>query len=143
MAATAAALMLSSCSSLSYYTQAAQGQLELLTDSRPIDAWLADPSTNTKLRHRLEAARQIRRYAIQELKLPDNGSYTNFTNIKRPYVLWNVVATPELSLKPMQWCFPVAGCVNYRGYYSKQEAQAYAKQLRSQGHDVEVGGVSA
>jgi len=143
MAAAAAALMLSSCSSLSYYTQAAQGQLELLTDSRPIDDWLADPATNTKLRHRLEAARQIRRYAIQELKLPDNGSYTNFTNIKRPYVLWNVVATPELSLKPMQWCFPVAGCVNCRGYYSKQEAQAYAKQLRDQGHDVEVGGVSA
>ena len=143
MAAAAAAMMLSSCSSLSYYSQAAQGQLELLTDSRPIDDWLADPSTNSKLRHRLEAARQIRRYAIQELKLPDNGSYTNFTNIKRPYVLWNVVATPELSLKPMQWCFPVAGCVNYRGYYSKQDAQAYAKELRKQGHDVEVGGVSA
>ena len=143
MAAAAAALMLSSCSSLSYYTQAAQGQLELLTDSRPIDDWLADPATNSKLRHRLEAARQIRRYAIHELKLPDNGSYTNFTNIKRPYVLWNVVATPELSLKPMQWCFPVAGCVNYRGYYSKHEAQAYANQLRKQGHDVEVGGVSA
>ncbi|SFD52657.1 Predicted aminopeptidase [Massilia yuzhufengensis] len=143
MAAAAAALMLSSCSSLSYYSQAAQGQLELLTDSRPIDDWLADPATNAKLRHRLEAARQIRRYAIQELKLPDNGSYTNFTNIQRPYVLWNVVATPELSLKPMQWCFPVAGCVNYRGYYSKGEAQAYAKELRRQGHDVEVGGVSA
>jgi predicted aminopeptidase len=143
MAAAAAAMMLSSCSSLSYYTQAAQGQLELLTDSRPIDDWLADPATKPTLRHRLEAARQIRRYAIQELKLPDNGSYTNFTNIKRPYVLWNVVATPELSLKPMQWCFPVAGCVNYRGYYSKDEAQAYAKQLRRQGHDVEVGGVSA
>ena len=143
MAAAAAALMLSSCSSLSYYSQAAQGQLELLTDSRPIDDWLADPATNSTLRHRLESARQIRRYAIQDLKLPDNGSYTNFTNIKRPYVLWNVVATPELSLKPMQWCFPVAGCVNYRGYYSKQDAQAYAKELRKQGHDVEVGGVSA
>jgi predicted aminopeptidase len=143
MVVAAATLMLSSCSSLSYYSQAAQGQLELLTDSRPIDDWLADPSTNSKLRHRLESARQIRRYAIQELKLPDNGSYTNFTNLGRPYVLWNVVATPELSLKPMQWCFPVAGCVNYRGYYSKDEAQAYARQLRSQGHDVEVGGVSA
>ncbi|MFC0254082.1 aminopeptidase [Massilia consociata] len=143
VAAACAALMLSSCSSLSYYTQAAQGQLELLTDSRPIDAWLADPATNPKLRHRLESARQIRRFAIQELKLPDNGSYTHFTNLKRPYVLWNVVATPELSLKPMQWCFPVAGCVNYRGYYSKAAAQAYAKQLRAQGHDVEVGGVSA
>lgn len=143
MAAAAAALMLSSCSSLSYYTQAAQGQLELLADARPIDDWIADTNTNVKLRHRLEAARQIRRYAIQEMKLPNNGSYTNYTNLKRPYVLWNVVATPELSLKPMQWCFPVAGCVNYRGYYSKDAAQAYARQLRAQGHDVEVGGVSA
>ena len=143
MAAVAAALMLTSCSSLSYYTQAAQGQLQLLSDARPIDDWIADTSTNVKLRHRLEAARQIRRFAIQEMKLPDNGSYTNYTSLKRPYVLWNVVATPELSLKPIQWCFPVAGCVNYRGYYSKSDAQAYARQLRAQGHDVEVSGVSA
>jgi predicted aminopeptidase len=143
MAAAAAALMLTSCSSLSYYTQAAQGQLQLLSDARPIDDWIADTSTNVKLRHRLEAARQIRRFAIQEMKLPDNGSYTNYTSLTRQYVLWNVVATPELSLKPIQWCFPVAGCVNYRGYYSKTDAQAYARKLRAQGHDVEVGGVSA
>ena len=143
MAAACAALMLSSCSSLSYYSQAAQGQLELLTDSRPIDDWIADPHTSVKLRHRLETARQIRRYAIQEMKLPDNGSYSNYTHLKRPYVLWNVVATPELSLKPVQWCFPVAGCVNYRGYYSKAEAQAFARDLRAKGHDVEVGGVPA
>jgi len=143
MAAAAAALMLSSCSSLSYYTQAAQGQLSLLSDSRPIDDWIADSNTNTKLRHRLETARQIRRYAIQEMQLPDNGSYTHYTSLKRQYVLWNVVATPELSLKPLQWCFPVAGCVNYRGYYDKAAAQAYARQLRAQGNDVEIGGVSA
>ena len=143
MAAAAAALMLTSCSSLSYYTQAAQGQLQLLSDARPIDDWIADTGTSAKLRHRLEAARQIRRFAIQEMQLPDNGSYTNYTSLKRPYVLWNVVATPELSLKPIQWCFPVAGCVNYRGYYSKTDAQAYARQLRAEGHDVEVGGVTA
>lgn len=143
MAAAAAALMLSSCSSLSYYTQAAQGQLQLLSNARPIDDWIADGNTNVKLRHRLESARQIRRFAIHEMKLPDNGSYTNYTNLGRPYVLWNVVATPELSLKPIQWCFPVAGCVSYRGYYSQAEAQAYAKKLRAQGNDVEIGGVSA
>lgn len=143
MAAAAAALMLSSCTSLSYYTQAAQGQLALLSDSRPIDDWIADSNTNIKLRHRLETARQIRRFAIQEMKLPDNGSYTHYTSLKRQYVLWNVVATPELSLKPLQWCFPVAGCVNYRGYYDKAAAAAYAKQLRAQGNDVEIGGVSA
>ena len=142
-AAVSAVSLLASCSTLNYYTQAAQGQLSLLSNARPIDDWLADPATTTSLRHRLESARQIRRFAVQEMGLPDNDSYKNYAALKRQYVLWNVVATPELSLKPLQWCFPVAGCVNYRGYYSKDEAQAYARQLRAEGHDVEVGGVSA
>jgi predicted aminopeptidase len=142
-AAASAVSLLASCSTLNYYTQAAQGQLELLADAKPIDDWLADPATNTSLRHRLETARQIRRFAVQQMGLPDNGSYTNYAALKRKYVLWNVVATPELSLKPLQWCFPVAGCVNYRGYYSKADADAYANELRAQGRDVEVGGVSA
>jgi len=139
----AGAALLASCASLNYYGQAAQGQLSLLSDARPIDAWMADPATTPRLRVRLETARQIRRYAVQELGLPDNDSYKNYAALKQPYVLWNVVATPELSLKPIQWCFPVAGCVNYRGYYSKADAQAYAAELRSAGNDVEVGGVTA
>ncbi|KQY16886.1 aminopeptidase [Massilia sp. Root133] len=142
IAGTAAGL-LASCSTLNYYTQAAQGQLELLSDARPIDDWIADPGTSTKLRHRLETARQIRRFAVAEMALPDNNSYKNYAALKRQYVLWNVVATPELSLRPLQWCFPVAGCVNYRGYYDKAAAESYAKELRDAGDDVEVGGVAA
>jgi predicted aminopeptidase len=142
LAGTAAGL-LASCSTLNYYTQAAQGQLELLSDARPIDDWIADPGTSSTLRLRLETARQIRRFAVSEMALPDNNSYKNYASLKRKYVLWNVVATPELSLKPLQWCFPVAGCVNYRGYYSKEAAEAYAKELRADGNDVEVGGVPA
>jgi predicted aminopeptidase len=139
----AAAGLLASCSSLNYYTQAAQGQLELLSDARPIDDWIADPGTSSKLRVRLETARQIRRFAVAEMALPDNNSYKNYAALKRKYVLWNVVATPELSLKPLQWCFPVAGCVDYRGYYSKEAAESYARELKAQGDDVEVGGVPA
>jgi predicted aminopeptidase len=139
----AAAGLLSSCSTLGYYSQAAQGQLELLSDARPIDDWIADPGTSSRLRLRLETARQIRRFAVSEMALPDNNSYKNYASLNRKYVLWNVVATPELSLKPLQWCFPVAGCVNYRGYYNKEAAEAYAKELRADGDDVEVGGVPA
>jgi len=142
LAGTAAGL-LASCSTLNYYGQAAQGQLELLSDARPIDDWIADPGTSIKLRLRLETARQIRRFAVSEMALPDNNSYKNYAALKRQYVLWNVVATPELSLKPLEWCFPVAGCVNYRGYYSKSAATAYAKELQAEGNDVEVGGVPA
>jgi predicted aminopeptidase len=141
--ALVAAAVLGGCSTLNYYSQAAQGQLSLLSESRPIDDWLSDPATTPKLRIRLAAARQIRHYAVEHLGLPDNQSYKNYTALTRPFVVWNVVATPELSMKPLQWCFPVAGCVNYRGYYGKDDAQDYAKQLRADGNDVQVGGVTA
>lgn len=141
--AAGAALMLASCSSLNYYAQAAQGQLSLLADARPIEEWLADHNTDARLKLRLSMARQIRTFAVQELGLPDNNSYRNYASLARPFVLWNVVATPELSLLPLQWCFPVAGCVSYRGYYNKDSAQQYANGLRADGNDVQVGGVPA
>jgi predicted aminopeptidase len=139
----AAALLAASCSSLKYYGQAAHGQWSLLSESRSIDEWLSDRGTDPKLRIRLETARQIRGYAVRELALPDNDSYRNYASLKRPYVLWNVVAAPELSLKPVQWCFPVAGCVSYKGYYSKDDADAFARELRAEGYDVQIGGVPA
>lgn len=141
--AAAAAAMLASCSSLNYYAQAAQGQLGLISGARPIEEWLSDQNTDAKLKLRLATARQIRTFAVQELGLPDNDSYKNYASLARPFVLWNVVATPELSLRPIQWCFPVAGCVSYRGYYSKEAAADYAKDLRAEGNDVQVGGVPA
>ncbi|HEY8608701.1 MAG TPA: aminopeptidase [Noviherbaspirillum sp.] len=131
------------CSSIGYFVQAAHGQFSLLSEARPIDDWLASPATEGKLRGKLTRVKEIRAFAARELGLPDNGTFTTYADVKRPFVMWNVVATPELSLKPMQWCFPVAGCVKYRGYYSKEEAQAYAAGLKSEKFDVEVSGVPA
>ena len=143
LAASILAAAIGGCAQLSYYAQAAQGQYSLWSDARPIEDWMGDPATDPKLKARLEKARQIRRFAVKELGLPDNGSYKNYASLKRAYVLWNVVATPELSLKPQQWCFPIAGCVSYRGYYNKDDANAYADGLRAEHYDVQVGGVPA
>ena len=136
-------LGLAGCAQLQYYVQAAQGQYALWSDARPIEDWLGDPATDPKLKARLEKALLIRRFAVQELGLPDNASYRNYAALSRPFVLWNVVATPEFSLKPLRWCFPIAGCVSYRGYYSKDDAQSFAATLRKDGNDVQVGGVPA
>jgi len=143
LAAGAIALALAGCAQLQYYFQAAQGQYALWSDARPIEDWLGDPATDPVLKARLEKALLIRRFAVRQLGLPDNASYKNYAALSRPFVLWNVVATPELSLRPIQWCFPIAGCVSYRGYYSKQDALAYAAELRAEGDDVQVGGVPA
>ena len=131
------------CAQLSYYAQATQGQLGLVASAKPIDQWLADPNVSDQLKQRLTRTQQIRKFAVQELDLPDNGSYTKYAELNRPYVVWNVIATPELSMKPVQWCFPIAGCVDYRGYYRKEDAQRFANDLRSQGYEVRVSGVPA
>ena len=136
-------LSVSGCAQLGYYAQAVEGQVSLLSSARPIDQWLVDPSVKDDLKSRLRRTQQIRAFAAKELGLPDNGSYKDYAELKRKYVMWNVVATPELSMKPQQWCFPVAGCVDYRGYYSKDAADAFAASLQRQGFDVRVSGVPA
>jgi predicted aminopeptidase len=137
------ALLLGGCAQLGYYTQAVHGQLSLQGSAKPIDELLTDPEVDVSLKARLAEVKQIRAFAVSELGLPDNRSYTSYADLKRPYVLWNVVATPELSLVPIQWCFPIAGCVGYRGYYHEDDARAFAATLRSAGDDVVVGGVPA
>ncbi|MBL8539312.1 MAG: aminopeptidase [Betaproteobacteria bacterium] len=137
------ALALSGCTAAPYYWQAASGQLELWQKSRPIDDWLADPDTKPELKARLRQVQEIRSFASDDLGLPDNGSYRTFAELGRPYVVWNVFAAPELSLQPVQWCFPVAGCVTYRGYFAEQSARGFADGLKAEGYDTYVGGVPA
>lgn len=135
--------LVSGCAQLAYYGQAAHGQFSLLDRAHPIDDWLADPSVDAGLKKKLERTKQIRRFAVRELGLPDNRSYTEYADLGRTFALWNVVAAPALSLTPKQWCFPIAGCVSYRGYFSQSAAQKFATVLWQQGYDVQVAGVLA
>lgn len=129
--------------SLAYYWQSARGHLSLWWSARSVQSWLDDTATDPKLAERLRRAQQIRRFASESLGLPNNGSFTRYAQLGRPFVLWNVQAAPELSLDPVRWCFPVAGCVAYRGFYSREGADEFAGALRGQGLDVQVSGVPA
>lgn len=137
--ASAASLGLSGC----YVMQAASGQMAVLAKRQPIADVLAAPRTPPALRNRLEYVAAARDFASQELALPDNETYRSYAELGRPYVVWNVFATDEFSVEPRRWCFPIAGCVVYRGYFSEQSAQDYARRLRLRGGDTAVGGVAA
>jgi predicted aminopeptidase len=132
------AVLLAACAELGYYTQAVGGHLALLGRSRPIEAVVADPSTPRSLADRLRAAERIRGFATEVLSLPDNGSYRDYAQLDRPAVVWAVTAAPELSVEPREWCFPVAGCVSYRGYFSREAAESLAAGLAAEGWDVSV-----
>ncbi|MBK7116674.1 MAG: aminopeptidase [Proteobacteria bacterium] len=139
LAVATAALAASGC----YYLQAARGQLAVISARAPIEKVIARPGTADTLKAQLLRARRIRDFASKELGLPDNASYRSYADIGRRYVVWNVVATPEFSVEPRTWCFPIAGCVSYRGYFSERAATAFASTRRSAGDDVIVGGVPA
>ncbi len=126
-----------------YYVQAARGQFDLMRRRRPVEEVIADATSSEHLRQRLIVVRDARQFAIDELLLPDNGSYRNYADLERDYVVWNVIAAPEFSLDPKLWCYPVAGCVAYRGYFSEASARKLADDLALQGFDVLVGGVAA
>jgi predicted aminopeptidase len=138
-----ALFLLSGCETLSYYAQAIGGQFGLMARARPSAELIADPATPQPLRERLKRAGEIRDYAVRELGLPDNASYRSYAELDRPYAVWNVFAAPEFSLEPLQSCFPVAGCVPYRGFFAQKDAEDYAASLRARGNDVYVYGVPA
>jgi predicted aminopeptidase len=129
--------------SLGYYWQATSGHLELMSQRRDVAAVMADPATSDPLRNKLQLASGAVDFAHEELGLPDNGSYRVYADTGRTFVVWNVIAAPEFSLDPKTWCFVVAGCVSYRGYFAEQRARSYAADLASRGYDVHVAGVHA
>jgi len=123
--------------------ESAAGEVLLLSKRRPIASVIRDPRTLPALRAELEEVTSIRDFATHELELPDNGSYRSYVDVGRPYVVWNVVAAPQFSVAPKEWCYPIVGCVAYRGYFSERGARDFAARLQAEGLDVSVGGVAA
>lgn len=133
----------SGCSTLNYYAQAATGHVALLHKARPVPDWLADEAAPQALKERLRLSQRMRDFAVHELKLPDNASYRRYADLGRPAAVWNVVAAPELGLTLKTWCFPVVGCVGYRGYYDRALADELAAELRTQGFEAVVQAIPA
>jgi predicted aminopeptidase len=139
----AAVPLIAGCSTFSYYMQSIDGELKLLRARQPIADVIADAATPPALKARLERATEIREFASRELRLPDNPSYRSYADLKRPFVVWNIFAAAEFSIEPEKWCFLFVGCVGYRGYFARDNAEAFARELRGDGLDVFVGGVPA
>lgn len=139
----ALALALSGCIGPGYYAQSLKGHAEIISKRQSVAKLARDPATPGALRARMTSAGAIRQFAVDELALPDNQSYRSYVDIGRDYVTLAVYAAPEFSLRPRIWCFPVFGCVPYRGYFSKDTALKTAGRLHRQGFDVHVSGVTA
>jgi predicted aminopeptidase len=143
IAAALAVALLAGCGSAGYYAHSVGGHLAIVKAARPVTEVISDPATDPAVKERLALTQRMRDFAVRELDLPDNASYRRYADLGRPFAVWNVVAAPELSLTLEQWCFPVVGCVAYRGYFDRAQAEAYADTLRARGLEVSVYGVPA
>ena len=139
----ALSIILLSCEAVGYYTQAARGQFSVMLNRQSIERLLTDDSLSDELREKFELVLSIRTFAEQELGLPAEDNYLTFVDVGREHVVWNVFAAEEFSINAVNWCYPIAGCVSYRGYFSEQAADRYAEKLSAQGFDVYTGGVDA
>jgi len=136
-------MMSTGCSTISYYSQAVGGHLKLMNAREPVEKLINSDSTEPELKQKLQTLVDARKFASQTLLLPENDSYNTYVETGRKYVTWNVVAAEEFSLRAKTWCFPVAGCVSYKGYFAEEDAKAYAKTLADENLDVNIGGASA
>jgi predicted aminopeptidase len=135
--------VLTACESIGYYSQAISGHWHILQQRQSIETLISDESVDVDLKKKLQYLQSVRKFATNELLLPDNNSYGYYSDIGREFVVWNVFAAGEFSVTPKQWCFPFAGCVDYKGYFSRQDAIDYATRLKKDGYDTHVGGVVA
>lgn len=136
-------LGLTACESVAYYTQAFHGQFTILTQRRDIEDVVKDPETDNQLRSQLETVLSVRQFAESEMHLPVENNFSTYVDLEQPFVVWNVFAAPEFSLDAKQWCYPIAGCVTYRGYFTEGRAYDYAREIEAEGFDTYVGGVAA
>lgn len=136
-------LVFGGCATLGWYGQAARGQMELLLKRKDIEKLLASPDTPDRQRQKLELVLAVREFAGDELGLPDNGSYSGFVKIDRDAVVYNVIAAPEFSVEPKTWCYPLVGCLAYRGYFDRSDAEHRAEKLAEDGYDTMVSPVAA
>jgi len=136
-------VLCSGCSSTAFYGQAVAGQLDLLMKRQSIDSVLQDPDAAPAVKARLALVQQIRVFARDNLHLPVGQAYSSYSDLERPFALWNIYVAPELSLESHQWCYPIAGCFSYRGFFDESSAHRDAKDFLDQGYDVKVGGILA
>ncbi|PKM21848.1 MAG: hypothetical protein CVV10_07260, partial [Gammaproteobacteria bacterium HGW-Gammaproteobacteria-14] len=126
-----------------YYGHLARGHLSLMAAREPVDKVLTREDLDPQRRQQLELSQALLAFAQNELELPASKVYRHYVELPEDWVVWNLFAAPEFSLTPHTWCYPVAGCAGYRGYFDPQRAARDRQRFESEGLDVHGAGAIA
>jgi predicted aminopeptidase len=128
---------ISGCSPF-YVMRAAYEEGKILWRREPISEFLERRDIDTNTKEKLALVLAARQYAQDTLKLNVGGSYSSYSYVDRPDLTYILTAAPKLELEPYTWWFLVVGRVPYKGYFSKEDAEAAAEDLRAAGYDTNI-----
>ncbi len=131
-----------SCTTTKFLTQAALGQLELATQGEPLEKAIDDPKTDDRTRMLLQEILRIKSYG-KRFGLDMHENYEQFVQLDRRFVVWFVNASEPLAFEPKTFWFPVVGSFPGLSWFDEKDANAFADDLREEGWDVNVRGVTA
>ncbi len=130
------------CLTTEYLLQAAHGQADLLSKARPIDQVVRDPRTPIRVAAMLAEIPAIKDYG-RSYGLTINRNYSTYAALGRPAAVWFVGAADPLAFKPLQWCFPIAGCFAGLGWFDEDDGVRHKLALDAQGYDTIIRPASA
>lgn len=135
-------LIFSGCQ-LGYLLHVSYNHLAMLNSKEPIDEVLASGRLNEEQRKKILLSQDVRVYAFEKLRLKKTDNYSQYVDLKRPYVTYTVTASQKWRFEPYLWNFPIIGQAPYKGFYNEEMAREEAAELEKQDLDVSVRGVSA
>lgn len=115
----------------------------MMASREPVSEVLNQDSLTEAQKNKLRLSQQAREFAFNDLHLKQTKNYDTYIDLKRPYVTWVVNAAYKWELKNYQWSYPIVGAMPYKGFFSEAEAKEEAEDLKKQGLDTNVRGVSA
>lgn len=135
-------LLLGGCQ-LGYYAHLVGGHLDLMRQRQPVSEVLANDDVPLDVAEKLRLSVELRHFAEHRLQLPAGEAYSDYVALDRDWATWNLLAAPRFSLEPHTWCYPVAGCASYRGYFDRDRAARERRALQERGLEVYEAGSSA
>ncbi len=135
-------LFTSGCS-LGYLLQMGKGQLKIVWRSRPIEEMLDDNHVSALQKEKIRLVLEAKAFGENVIGLTSSKNYTVYCEVVDSAIAYNLVASPRFAVEPYRWCFPIAGCLPYKGFFEKKYALAEQRKFLDNGYDTHLRSVSA
>jgi predicted aminopeptidase len=118
-------------------------QARLISRRVPLDSVLSEAREKSERLDKLKLVQPVLRYAEKRLGLTPGSSYKTYIPLDRPSLSYVVQAAEKRKLKLKTWWFPIVGSQPYLGFFDKQKALDFQRELVAEGYDTSMGGVQA